>query len=109
LLFVDTWHTGEQLAAELARHADKVARIMAFHDTQSFGEIGEDGTSRGLRPALDEFLAAHDEWYLAEEYRHENGLTVLRRVDDGSAGSETQHKKVERQMPEKIQNPEFQI
>jgi hypothetical protein len=37
--------------------------------------------TRGLWPALEEFLAAHQEWEIAEHYANNNGLTVLRRKE----------------------------
>ena len=40
LLFVDSTHTYEHLKAELARHADRATRLLAFHDTEVFGETG---------------------------------------------------------------------
>jgi hypothetical protein len=35
---------------------------------------------RGLKPAIDEFLAAHPEWTVKEVFTNNNGLTVLQRV-----------------------------
>ncbi len=78
LLLIDSKHTAEQLAEELERHAGKVRRWIVLHDTVTFGDVGEDG-SRGLRPALNQFLAANPEWRIVAEYRNSHGLTVLRR------------------------------
>ena len=33
LLFIDTWHTYDQLKEELRIHADKVNKYICFHDT----------------------------------------------------------------------------
>lgn len=41
LLFIDTLHTYSQLSMELKRHAGKVRRYIAFHDTDTFGVIDE--------------------------------------------------------------------
>jgi hypothetical protein len=79
LLFVDTRHTFDQLRGELARHAINIRRWIILHDTHTFGEIGESGQGPGLRLALDDFLANNPEWFVAEDYRHNNGLTVLMR------------------------------
>ena len=59
LLFIDTYHVYDQLRRELERHAGKVRRFIAMHDTTTFGERGEAEGSRGLWPAVEEFLATH--------------------------------------------------
>ena len=79
LLFIDTFHVYEQLRRELELHADRACRFIALHDTTIFGEHGEQDGSRGLWPAVSDFLAAHPEWWLAARYHHNNGLTVLER------------------------------
>jgi hypothetical protein len=81
LLFIDTYHVYEQLRRELERHAGKVRRFIAMHDTTTFGEHGEAEGSRGLWPAVEEFLAAHPEWEICARYHHNNGLTILDRRD----------------------------
>ena len=79
LLFVDSLHTAEQLAAELRRHAPHCRRRIALHDTETFGLRGEDGRD-GLLKALGNFLAEHAaEWELERHHPYNNGLTVLRR------------------------------
>lgn len=78
LLFIDTLHTGPQVAAELARHAVAARKYIAFHDTTTFGDNGEGG-GEGLWPAIARFLRAHPEWELWQYHTHNNGLTVLRR------------------------------
>ena len=79
LLFIDTFHEYEQAARELARHADKVRRYIALHDTTTFGEEGQVPGSRGLWPAIREFLESRRDWRLLARYHHNNGLTVLGR------------------------------
>lgn len=79
LLFIDTYHTYGQLRAELARHAPRVRKFLAFHDTVTFGEVGEDGKRPGIRQAIDE-LVAQGKWAVLLERSNNNGLTVLRRV-----------------------------
>src|SRR5262249_50913089 len=105
LLFIDTWHVYEQLKCELMLHAGKALRFIALHDTETFGELGEDparvrlawsineavrrrvglrlfrgiARRRGLRPAVEEFLGNHPEWRLAEHFENNNGLTILAR------------------------------
>lgn len=79
LLFIDTLHTYDQLRQELALHADRVRRYIVLHDTESFAESGEVPGTKGLRPAIAEFLADHPEWTVLERWTHNNGLTVLAR------------------------------
>lgn len=78
LLFIDTKHTYQQLKDELVRHASQVSRYIMVHDTETFGEKGEDG-GPGERAAISEFLAAHPEWSQKEHLTMSNGLTVLER------------------------------
>lgn len=78
LLFIDSKHTCEQLTEELERHAGKVKKWIVLHDTITFGMTGEDG-GRGLTPAINHFLATHDNWRVVSEWRNNNGLTVLKR------------------------------
>lgn len=58
LLFIDTLHTGKQLLTELERHCDpkerRVSKYLVFHDTVTFGLVGEDGKP-GLRTAIRQF------------------------------------------------------
>jgi glycosyltransferase involved in cell wall biosynthesis len=83
ILFIDTIHTEAQLAAELARHADKITELIILHDTETFGERGEDG-GKGLNFAVRAFLAKTDEWAELVRYAHNNGLTILHRTKGGN-------------------------
>lgn len=78
MLFIDTRHTRDQLTAELARHAGKVSRWIVLHDTQIFGETGEDG-GPGLLVGLREFMTAHPEWSVVYHTQANHGLTVISR------------------------------
>lgn len=83
VLFIDTLHTYAQLRAELDRHAGKVSRFIALHDTETYGYRGEDGTEPGLRAAVQEFLEAFGEerpWRVVHDAPECNGLVVLERV-----------------------------
>lgn len=82
LLFVDTLHTYEQLKRELQLHARAVRRWIVLHDTTTFGERGETKGSRGLWPAVEEFVA-HGEWKVAVRHINNNGLTVIERATVG--------------------------
>lgn len=81
LLFIDTRHTAEQLDSELNRHAGSVRRWIALHDTEIFGERGEDG-GPGLLPALVRFLRDHDEWRPVYHARRNHGFTVIARTSE---------------------------
>jgi len=78
LLFIDTKHTADHLWAELTRHAGQVRKRIAFHDTEIFGETGEDG-SPGLLPAIRRFLRENPEWTTIRHDRNNHGLTVISR------------------------------
>lgn len=83
LLFIDTLHTYTQLSAELARHADKVKKYIAFHDTYTFGLRGEDGKdNRGLLTAIIEFVINNPAWRFKTFRTNNNGMTVLERVKE---------------------------
>ena len=81
LLFIDTWHVYDQLVLELDRHAGKARKFIILHDTETFGMTGEAPGHKGLKPALDEFLASHEgrHWFVLEEFHNCNGLMVLER------------------------------
>lgn len=80
LLFIDTWHIYPQLKQELQLHSEVASKYMIFHDTTLYAHTGEDGSARGLKDALDEFLLSTDSWVIREIYTNNNGLTVLERV-----------------------------
>jgi predicted O-methyltransferase YrrM len=90
LLFIDTWHAYEQLSAELAMHHSKAKKYIIMHDTTLFGDRGEGDTTnpiyqsrKGLWVAITEFMNKHPEWQLVERYTNNNGLTVLKRTEEG--------------------------
>lgn len=78
LLFIDTLHTYTQLKQELTLHAHKAKKYLVFHDTETYGQVGEDGESPGLNQAIAE-LIAEGHWYIKDIYHNNNGLTVLER------------------------------
>jgi len=72
LLFIDTEHTYHQLTNELHRHAGKVRKFLAFHDTHlPFG--------MELLPAIMEFLAQNHQWRVRSHTGVCYGFTVLER------------------------------
>jgi hypothetical protein len=78
LLFEDSKHTAEHVYSLLTRHAVKVRRYLVFHDTQIFGERGEDG-GPGILPALRRFMQENPQWSVVYHSPANNGLTVLSR------------------------------
>ena len=72
MLFIDTDHTYAQLSGELALHADKVRKYLAFHDTVYH--------CNDLVPAIFEFLdKSKGEWTIEKHFKNNNGLTILKR------------------------------
>ena len=79
LLFIDTKHTYSQLRAELLRHAGSVRRFIAFHDTVSYADVGDDGERPGLQAAIEEFIRPGSDWELLYHDERCNGLAVCHR------------------------------
>lgn len=99
MIFIDTWHIYGQLKRELAKMCSYAKKYIVMHDTEVdkiHGEsirlndnidrmIQKSGYSRedittGLGRAVDEFLEVHPEWKVKKHFVHENGLTILERV-----------------------------
>ena len=90
LLFIDTYHTYDQLTQELARHSNKVNKYIIFHDTVVFGytdqyydpisskKINTQNKKTGLMPVILEFLENKD-WVLEKEFKNNNGLLIIKR------------------------------
>lgn len=82
LLFLDTEHTYWQAFFELVWHSKQVRQFIVLHDTETFGEFGEDG-GPGLNQAIEYFLAIdyfHGiGWRVRERCTRQNGLTILER------------------------------
>jgi hypothetical protein len=76
LLFIDTYHTRQQLEEELAVAEAKVRRYLILHDTETYGERGEDG-GEGLWPAIAAFARREPRWCLLDHRSENHGLTVL--------------------------------
>lgn len=77
LLFIDTWHTYNQLKQELNRHTKNVNKYIILHDTYTYGHSDEGGGSIGLVPAINEFLQLNSNWSVLEQFENNNGLTIL--------------------------------
>ena len=77
LLFIDTIHNYEQLKAELELHATRATKYIILHDTTTFGINGMNG-KEGLKKALNEFLEGNLLWSVENEFKNNNGLTILK-------------------------------
>jgi hypothetical protein len=99
LTFIDTWHVYGQLKRELEKFSKITNKYIIMHDTTvdewegesirerfnidaqiKFSGFPRDEITRGLWPAISEFLSAHSEWVLHERFTNNNGLTILKRV-----------------------------
>ncbi len=99
LLFIDTWHIYGHLKRELERWHSHVDKYIIMHDTTVDEWAGEtlrcgwdahkqsvesgipvEEITKGLWPAIEEFLQTHKEWVLEKRYTNNNGLTILKRV-----------------------------
>lgn len=87
LLFIDTLHRYGQLSQELKLHSKNVNRYIILHDTTTFSlkdEVHPEYPSQpgksGLKLAISEFLEKNKDWKMVEEYRNNNGLTILERA-----------------------------
>lgn len=82
MLFIDTLHTYGQMKAELQRHAGKVLKYLAFHDTQGFrfqDEVPTTTEKKGIWPAIQEMIDAERCWEIVFELKSGFGFTVLKR------------------------------
>jgi len=99
MLFIDTWHIYGHMKRELEHHHANVNKYIVMHDTtvdEFLGEnirmgmdiqtsVNESGypaseITKGLGPAITEFLETHPEWKLEKKFTNNNGLTILVRV-----------------------------
>lgn len=102
LVFIDTWHIYGQLKRELAKYAPLTNKYIIMHDTEIDGVHGEvlrmgggnaelqevarnagmqqEELTKGLLPAIDEFLAANKEWVIVDQRMNNKGLTILGRL-----------------------------
>jgi hypothetical protein len=99
MVFIDTWHIYGQLKRELSYWNEYARKYIIMHDTTVDGIYGEtirggqnpfpqslesgfpvEEITKGLWPAIEEFLVAHPEWILEKRYTNCNGLTILKRI-----------------------------
>lgn len=78
VLFLDSKHTGTKATEQLAACGPFVKQYIVLHDTQTYGEKGEDGKP-GLLSAIREFVRDNPEWTVVYHTQIQHGLTVLSR------------------------------
>lgn len=78
-LFIDSAHTYFQCRSELAQSGNKAKKFIGFHDTATFGEIGENKKKPGLLSAINEFIKENPHWKVVVDNKNNNGLIVLER------------------------------
>lgn len=100
MIFIDTWHIYGHLKRELEKFHSFAKKYIVMHDTEIdkidgeslrsgfniLQQVKESGYAHheicsGLGKAIDEFLAQHPEWKVKIHFQHQNGLTVLERVN----------------------------
>jgi len=103
LTFIDTWHVYGQLKRELDKFSKITNKYIIMHDTTvdewegesirlhsniddqvKFSGFPRDEITRGLWPAISEFLSLHPEWVLHERFTNNNGLTILKRISSNT-------------------------
>lgn len=81
LLFIDTRGTYESTVAELTKYGPLVSKYIVLHDTQIFGERGQEG-GIGMGQAILEFLAKNTNWFIKYHTNHQYGMTTLCRIPE---------------------------
>jgi hypothetical protein len=100
LLFIDTWHIYGHLKRELNYWNSSVKKFIILHDTtvdEWHGEtirlgwdpvqqskdtgIPVEEITKGLWPAVEEFLQNHSEWKIDLRLVNNHGLTILKRIN----------------------------
>jgi hypothetical protein len=104
MVFIDTWHVYGQIKRELEKFSSVATKYIIMHDTtvdeihgetvreygynyqHAYGRATElaaetgiprDEILKGMWYGIQEFLAAHPEWYIKDRYFNNNGLMVL--------------------------------
>lgn len=81
LLFLDDKHTYAAILHQLQTYSPQVSRYIVIHDTDIYGEKGEDG-GRGMSYAIVEFMQQQPEWFIADRNVVQYGLVVLSRLEE---------------------------
>ena len=83
MLYIDTLHTYDQVNKELKRHADKVKRFIAFHDTNTCWHkdlSGSDPGIDGIGQAILEYMGRQS-CRIVYETKANNGLLILEKME----------------------------
>jgi|694.fasta_scaffold08002_22 hypothetical protein len=75
LLYIDTWHTYEQLLLELLLHSSNVKKYIIAHDTNEL-------VFPGMTCAIEDFLNINQHWQMHFMLVDLPGITVLERIED---------------------------
>jgi hypothetical protein len=101
LIFIDTLHVYGQLKRELDKFSKLANKYIIMHDTTADEIYGEcirlnwniedmskltnfppHELTKGLKFALNEFLLDNKDWVIHEIYTNNNGLTVLKKIEN---------------------------
>jgi glycosyltransferase involved in cell wall biosynthesis len=81
LLFLNTTHTANQVYKELTQLAPSAKHYIILHNTQIYGEMGEDATpqvpSPGILVACRRYMRENPQWSVIYHTNNQYGLTVL--------------------------------
>ena len=70
VLYIDTRHTHDHLIKELRLHGHKAKKYIIFHDTFA---------QKGLKQAVQEYVATHDEWSIVTDCEVNVGFMTIQR------------------------------
>jgi hypothetical protein len=101
MIFIDTYHVYGQLKRELDKFSKLANKYIIMHDTnvdEIYGEcirVGDDPSLlskstnipvneilKGLKFAINEFLENNNDWVLHEIFINNNGLTILKKIEN---------------------------
>lgn len=100
MTFIDTWHIYGQLKRELKKFSKITNKYIIMHDTSIDAIQGEtirngwnaqeqsiesgfpvEEITCGLEKAIQEFLTENKDWAIKERFLHNNGLTILEKIN----------------------------
>jgi len=104
LTFIDSWHVGGHLKKELAKFSKLTNKYIIMHDTtideftseairanlteeqikelSIASSMSVDDVKMGLWTAIDDFLKNNNDWGLHERFHNNNGLTILKKINN---------------------------
>tara|TARA_B110000196_G_scaffold113529_1_gene98694 strand:- start:322 stop:936 length:615 start_codon:yes stop_codon:yes gene_type:complete len=99
LTFIDTWHVYGQLKRELDIFSKVTKKYIIMHDTTVDAIYGStlrmhqdskqqslssgfpvEEITKGIWPAITEFLENNNDWIIKQRFNNNNGLTVLQKI-----------------------------